>query len=77
MREYLFVIIIAAVLTYASTPLLRTIAVRAGAYTQVRSYGLDAQTPQLHALEHGAQAGAGGVKSSLGALTLTVIELTR
>lgn len=36
MREYLFVIIIAAVMTYATTPLLRTLAVRTGAYTKVR-----------------------------------------
>jgi UDP-GlcNAc:undecaprenyl-phosphate/decaprenyl-phosphate GlcNAc-1-phosphate transferase len=35
-REYLFVIVIAAVMTYACTPLLRSVAVRAGAYTQVR-----------------------------------------
>lgn len=36
MREYLFVIIIAAVMTYATTPLMRSLAVRAGAYTKVR-----------------------------------------
>ncbi len=36
MREYLFVIIIAALMTYAFTPLMRTLAVRTGAYTQVR-----------------------------------------
>jgi len=35
-REYLFVIIIAAVMTYATTPLMRSIAVRVGAYTKVR-----------------------------------------
>ena len=36
MREYLFVIVIAAVMTYAFTPLMRTLAVKTGAYTQVR-----------------------------------------
>ena len=36
MREYLFVIIVAALTTYAATPLMRTLAVRLGAYTQVR-----------------------------------------
>ena len=36
MREYLFVIVIAAVMTYAFTPVMRTLAVRSGAYTQVR-----------------------------------------
>jgi len=35
-REYLFVIIVAALMTYAATPLMRTLAVRTGAYTQVR-----------------------------------------
>ncbi|MDO5503432.1 MAG: MraY family glycosyltransferase [Actinomycetia bacterium] len=36
MREYLFVIVIAALMTYAFTPLMRTLAVRTGAYTAVR-----------------------------------------
>lgn len=36
MREYLFVIIVAALMTYACTPLMRTLAVRSGAYTEVR-----------------------------------------
>ena len=36
MREYLFVIVIAALMTYAFTPLMRTLAVRTGAYTPVR-----------------------------------------
>ncbi|MCA1782419.1 MAG: glycosyltransferase family 4 protein [Dermatophilaceae bacterium] len=36
MREYLFVIVIAAVMTYAFTPMMRTLAVKSGAYTQVR-----------------------------------------
>lgn len=36
MREYLFVIVIAALMTYAFTPLMRTLAVRTGAYTEVR-----------------------------------------
>lgn len=36
MREYLFVIVVAALMTYAFTPLMRTIAVRTGAYTKVR-----------------------------------------
>ena len=36
MREYLFVIVVAALMTYAFTPLMRSLAVRTGAYTQVR-----------------------------------------
>lgn len=36
MREYLFVIVIAAVVTYAATPLLRWLAVRLRAFTPVR-----------------------------------------
>ena len=36
MREYLLVLMVAAVITYAATPLLRAIAVRTGAFTPVR-----------------------------------------
>ncbi|MDO5501787.1 MAG: MraY family glycosyltransferase [Actinomycetia bacterium] len=36
MREYLFVIVIAAIMTYATTPLVRTVAVRWRAYAPVR-----------------------------------------
>lgn len=36
MREYLLVLMVAAVITYAATPLLRAIAVKTGAFTPVR-----------------------------------------
>ncbi|HET8767083.1 MAG TPA: MraY family glycosyltransferase [Pedococcus sp.] len=36
MREYLLVLMVAAVVTYAATPLLRAVAVRLGAFTPVR-----------------------------------------
>lgn len=36
MREYLLVLLVAAVVTYAATPLMRAVAVRAGAFTPVR-----------------------------------------
>ena len=36
MREYLFIVVIAAVVTYAATPLLRSLAVRLRAFTPVR-----------------------------------------
>ncbi len=36
MREYLFVIVVAAIVTYAATPLMRWLAVRFKAYTPVR-----------------------------------------
>ncbi len=36
MREYLLVLMVAAVITYAATPLMRAIAVRTGAFTPVR-----------------------------------------
>jgi UDP-GlcNAc:undecaprenyl-phosphate GlcNAc-1-phosphate transferase len=35
-REYLLVLMVAAVITYAATPLLRAVAVRTGAFTPVR-----------------------------------------
>lgn len=37
MREYLFVIVVAAIVTYAATPLMRWLAVRFKAYTPVRA----------------------------------------
>ena len=36
MREYLLVLMVAAVVTYAATPLMRAVAVRTGAFTPVR-----------------------------------------
>ncbi len=36
MREYLFIVIVAAIVTYAATPLLRSVAVRLRAFTPVR-----------------------------------------
>lgn len=36
MREYLLVLMVAAVITYAATPLMRAVAVRTGAFTPVR-----------------------------------------
>ena len=36
MREYLFIVVVAAVITYAATPLMRRLAVRLGAFTAVR-----------------------------------------
>jgi UDP-GlcNAc:undecaprenyl-phosphate GlcNAc-1-phosphate transferase len=36
-REYLLVVMVAAVVTYAATPLMRAIAVRSGAFTPVRA----------------------------------------
>ncbi|WP_270888502.1 glycosyltransferase family 4 protein [Pedococcus sp. 5OH_020] len=36
MREYLLVLMVAAVITYATTPLMRAVAVRTGAFTPVR-----------------------------------------
>ncbi|MEO7070564.1 MAG: undecaprenyl/decaprenyl-phosphate alpha-N-acetylglucosaminyl 1-phosphate transferase, partial [Nostocoides sp.] len=36
MKEYLFVVMVAAIITYAATPLMRTLAIRLKAYTPVR-----------------------------------------
>src|SRR5580765_6601333 len=36
MREYLFVVMVAAIITYAATPLMRSLAIRLKAYTPVR-----------------------------------------
>lgn len=36
MREYLFIVVVAAAITYAATPLMRWLAVRLGAFTAVR-----------------------------------------
>ena len=48
MREYLFVLLVAAVVTYTLTPLVRTLAVRFGALTAVRDRDVHAvPTPRL------------------------------
>ena len=48
MREYLFVLLVAAVVTYVLTPLVRTLAVRFGALTAVRDRDVHAvPTPRL------------------------------
>ena len=48
MREYLFVLLVAAVVTYTLTPLVRTLAVRFGALTAVRERDVHAvPTPRL------------------------------
>lgn len=48
MREYVYLILIAAVVTYVATPLMRTLAVRVHAYTPVRDRDVHAVvTPRL------------------------------
>ena len=48
MREYLLVLMVAAVITYAATPLLRAVAVRTGAFTPVRDRDVhDTPIPRL------------------------------
>lgn len=48
MREYAFLILVAAIVTYAATPLLRTLAVRLGAFTPVRDRDVhDEPIPRL------------------------------
>ena len=48
MREYLFVLVVAAIVTYAATPLVRRLAVRMGAMTAVRDRDVHAvPTPRL------------------------------
>jgi UDP-GlcNAc:undecaprenyl-phosphate/decaprenyl-phosphate GlcNAc-1-phosphate transferase len=47
-REYLLVLMVAAVITYAATPLLRAVAVRTGAFTPVRDRDVhDTPIPRL------------------------------
>jgi UDP-GlcNAc:undecaprenyl-phosphate GlcNAc-1-phosphate transferase len=47
-REYLLVMVVAAVITYAATPLMRALAVRTGAFTPVRDRDVhDSPIPRL------------------------------
>jgi hypothetical protein len=48
-----------------------------GAYSHARTFGFDADTPALHALDQGAQAAQKALAPTLPAYSLTVIELTR
>ncbi len=48
MREYIFIVLVAAIVTYAATPLLRTVALRAKAFTPVRDRDVhDVPIPRL------------------------------
>jgi UDP-GlcNAc:undecaprenyl-phosphate GlcNAc-1-phosphate transferase len=48
LREYLLVLMVAAVITYAATPLMRAVAVRTGAFTPVRDRDVhDTPIPRL------------------------------